>query len=199
MQSSIFAFVTQEKVSVITNVSWKYHQHRKKKGKNSFTRCVFITENVKKQCGKNTAQQKSRDNQTPPLHYFLSRTVVGPNVQRIKPNKWLQICFYSLACSIRQEKMIIQDESIENHVERQWQRQREEIRDGTISEYWLRKKNTFFLNFIKGLSFSLCSSRWRGIVKVGEARIIIICLFCFVCCIVILSTSFLKYAVGKRG
>lgn len=144
VQSSIFAFVTQKKVSVITNVSWKYHQHRKKKGKNSFTRCVFITENVKKQCGKNTAQQKSRDNQTPPLHYFLSWTVVVPNVQRIKPNKWQQICFYSLACSIRQEKMIIQDESIENHVERQRQREREEIRDGTISEYWLWKKTLFF-------------------------------------------------------
>lgn len=168
VQSSIFAFVTQEKVSVITNVSWKYHQHRKKKGKNSFTRCVFITENVKKQCGKNTAQQKSRDNQTPPLHYFLSRTVVGPNVQRIKPNKWLQICFYSLACSIRQEKMIIQDESIENHVERQWQRQREEIRDGTISEYWLWKKTLFFKFYKRAFFFSLQfpmkrdSESWRS-------------------------------------
>lgn len=144
------------------------------------------------------AKESGQPNPTP-LHYFLSWTVVVPNVQRIKPNKWQQICFYSLACSIRQEKMIIQDESIENHVERQRQREREEIRDGTISEYWLWKKTLFFLNFIKGLSFSLCSSRWRGIVKVGQARIIIICLFCFVCCIVILSTSFLKYAVGKRG
>jgi len=31
VQSSIFAFVTQKK-SVITNVSWKHHHHRKKKG-----------------------------------------------------------------------------------------------------------------------------------------------------------------------
>ena len=103
VQSSIFAFVTQ-KESVWSQMFHGNTTIIEKKRVNTLTQCVFITENVKKQSEKNATQQKSRDNQTPPLHYFLSRTVVVPKVQRIKPNKWQQICFYSLACSIRQEE-----------------------------------------------------------------------------------------------
>ena len=139
VQSSIFAFVTQ-KESVWSQMFHGNTTIIEKKRVNTLTQCVFITENVKKQSEKNATLQKSRDNQTPPLHYFLSRTVVVPKVQRIKPNKWQQICFYSLACSIRQEE--------NDHPRwKYWkscgatEREREEIRDGTISEYWLWKIN----------------------------------------------------------
>lgn len=97
VQSSIFAFVTQKK-SV-----WSQMFH----GNTTIIEKKRVNTRQwreKTECEKNATQQKSRDNQTPPLHYFLSRTVVVPKVQRIKPNKWQQICFYSLACSIRQEE-----------------------------------------------------------------------------------------------